>query len=1051
MIHIYYGRCGSGKTRALLQQVKAGADSGKRQIFIVPETKTFEMEKTVLQLFERGASPFVEVVSQTRLAHKILGPVPLIGSGGKALLTYKAVQNTASAMQYYRSAKNMSDFCSKLTEVFQELKSGGVSPEALLAEYEKGGIGDNIADIAVAYSVYCAELDKLGADDSMLLPLAAEQLGQSNALQGASLYFDGFSGFTYGERVFIERAATLAEELHIALLTDGSDSLFTEQNKTISQLVQLGSRTGQGVQKHHLTGQYGPEDILHLDHIYSFSTEQYAGQAQNIRLLKCPSAAEECRAVAAEIRRLATETGVRYSRMAVVCGKVEEYERLFAAACRDADIPVFVADKTQLLAKPVLAACIGVLRAVLYNFSYDTMFAFLKSGLLNIDINACYKLENYVIARGISGAAWGKAWQRPAVAFNQQATEAQLAELDSLNALRQQIMEPILQLKKALSAAKLGSEYVAALMGYLQAIGFEGGIVKKIRAYTASGAHREAAEYSQVYDILLEGLEQFETIAGQDAMSLKDFVGLVSLTLAQYSIAAVPSTIDQIELTGFRNLPSAHPDVLFILGATDVLLPPDSGGGTLISEAERYDLADRGIELALGSEEYQTELESHIYRCFTAAQKALYLSYPVLGKTGAEQRPSYLWDRVLQLCPGAQQITVKPRPLPAHPPVANQARGPVQNTELVRQLYGDKLSLSASRIEKINSCPYAYFMEYGLKAKPRQKIEFDARAVGSFLHGLVEQAVQAYIADKTVDLQGVIQAGARNYVKTLGAQEELSGKLKVLLDNLVKNATLIVAEIIAELEQSDFQPAFCEFSFGGEGGVPPYQFKKGEITVAVYGKIDRVDAYVKEGRLYLKVVDYKSGRKSFQLSDLLYGLNVQMFLYLMMLQQVERLPGFEQVAEKEAAAVLYVPLRNTFEAAAHDEEESSDSKREGYVLDEMDILSALEHPKDGKFQYLPVSLKKSGEFSARSAVLSGVEFGKIFTKIQKDLTKIADTILGGVLSPAPYRQGPDQLYCQYCPYHMACRFDSGDPKDKARVIKKLGTQETLERMEQHGG
>ena len=1050
MIHIYYGKSSTGKTTRLLEHIKNGAQRGKKQILIVPETKTFEMEKTVLGLFERGASPYVEVVSQTRLAHKILGQIPLIGSGGKVLITYKAVTNTISAMKYYKSSKNLSDFCTKLTEVFQELKSGGVPPEKLLEEYEKGGIGDHIADIAVAYSAYCTELDKLGTDDSKLLPMAAEKLAQSNLLQNTTLYFDGFSGFTYGERILIEQAAKLADDIYISLMTNGTDSLFTEQNKTIAQLAQIGQQAGQVVEKHKLTEQFGPKDILVLDHLYDFTDTPYEGTEQNIQLLKCPSPLEECQAVAAEIRRLATEQHIRYSDMAVVCGQVEEYERLFAMACREQSIPVFVADKTQLLVKPVLAACIGAVKAVLYNFSYDSMFSFLKSGLLNITPNQCYQLENYVVALGISGAAWGQTWRRPAVEFNQKAREEDLQQLTALNELRQQIIAPLLTLKQAFAQAKVGKQYIAAFRQYLEDIAFEAGLIEKIRQYTGAGAHREAAEYAQVYEILLEGLEQFLAISGEDPMTAKDFVNLLSLTLSQYAIAAVPSAIDQIELTGFRNLPAKHPQALFILGATDVLLPPASGGGTLISEAERYDLADRGVELALGSEEYQTELESHIYRCFVAAKQNLTLSYPVLGKGGEEQRCSYLWDRVLQLCPKAIQKTVTPRPLPEHDVIKNTARGPVADVGLVRQLYGDKLSLSASRIEKISSCPYAYFMEYGLKAKPRRKIDFDARAVGSFLHKLVEQAVKAYVQDNAVDMEQVLEQGAKDYFHQIGNQEEPKGRLKVILQNIVKNAALIVEEIIGELQNSDFQPAFFEFSFGS-GTVPPYEFQRGQVTVSVNGKIDRVDAYVKDNRLYLKVVDYKSGRKSFQLSDLLYGLNVQMFLYLMMLQQAERLEGFEDIAEKEAAAVLYVPLRNSYEEAVQDTEKRSKSKRDGYVLDELDILSALEHPQDGKFQYLPVKLKKDGNFDAYSAVLSGVDFGKVFKRIQKDLEKTADLILDGVVSPNPYQQGPDMSSCTYCPFQMACRFDSSDPKDKPRAIKNLKTQEVLERMDSHGG
>ncbi|MBR4878938.1 MAG: PD-(D/E)XK nuclease family protein, partial [Clostridia bacterium] len=863
MTEIIYSKNDGIKTDFMLNKIKENTENGKRQLVFVPETKTFEMEKSLLAMFESGGSQYVEAASLTRFASNLIKNKGLtfVSEGAKLLMCKKAVDKSKSAFSYYTKGYNNPSFYSKMLESIEEIAKSGVQAEELYNAYNKGNFKDDILDIASVYTVYEEELKNGGFAQGDILTNGAEALADLQNIPYDDIWFAGYTGFTHSEKQLINALMSKNADLHFTFMTDGKDSLFLEQNRSIFAIERECGKNGINCKKIHLEDSAEETDISFLaNNILSFGKQTWEG-SESIRFLEGANLGEECDFVASEVYKLTRESGIRYKDIVIACGNVEKYSSPLERAMNAYKIPVYASDKTELLAKPTVAALTGAVFAVRSNFNYESMFSFLKTGILDIDEEFICKLENYVLAWNIRGNMWSREWHNTITEYGEYQSEEKIKELEEINAVRAKIAQPLMALKDDFAQAEKGAQYVGAIRKYMENIGFAQLVQSKAEEYYEKQMQREALEYVQLYDIITDALLQFEQVAGEDEMNIVQFQSLFSLVLSGYSIATVPDTIDRIVLSDFRNTPLLRPKVLFVIGCNDGDFPPDGAGGSLISERDREELAQLGTQLSLTGEERQIEMESHIYRTLSLPTEKLYMSYSRADGIGNEQHPSYLMKKAEKIigvklenitdkkeqymlytrdtamllackyCSGIEDDVhysafehlknEKAEQFENIESIKAGKRGPIVSRDVIRGLYGKTANLSASRIEKIKSCPFAYFMEYGMRAKERKRIDFDAKSVGSFMHELVENAVKSYIEKGRDNLEDAIRASAETYISRVMKEGEMTAKLRVILENTVKNSYSIIESIIDEIEKSDFKPMFCELSFG-EGGVDGY-------------------------------------------------------------------------------------------------------------------------------------------------------------------------------------------------------------------------------------
>ena len=380
----------------------------------------------------------------------------------------------------------------------------------------------------------------------------------------------------------------------------------------------------------------------------------------------------------------------------------------------------------------------------------------------------------------------------------------------------------------------------------------------------------------------------------------------------------------------------------------------------------------------------------------------------------------------------------------------------------VRALYGDRFRFSASRIERMNSCHFAYFMEYGLRARVREKAKFDAPQIGTFLHFVLENVVWEVNARggfrqvEDDDLRQLTEKYIAQYAESeLRNFQDRSPRFRYLFDRLRHAAFAVVRETAEELRHSDFVPVAFELSFGDGGTLPAVSIREEDSELRIGGKVDRVDGWEKDGKLYLRVVDYKTGQKSFDLADVRMGLDIQMLLYLFMLQAEGEAHFGKPI---EPAGVLYFPARDDVLSAERNIPpeklsalRAASLHRTGLLLRDPAVLRAMEHEALERPVYLPMNVDKSGDLSGSLA--SARQLGQLKRYVDRLLHRITREIREGNIDADPVFRGPENGACRYCQWAGACHFEDGRGRDHRNYLRKVKPEEFWKMLqdEEEGG
>lgn len=1088
----------------IYSRVAEGISKGKKQLIIVPETHSHKAERRLLSECGNTSGIYASVMTFSRLALRALregGQHPLaVDAGGRVLMMYKAVKAVETALEYYKGAASRPDMLKGLIDVATEFRSCRIDPEALMENMEV--MSSKLRDITVIYSAYCAICSGLSACGSDELEISLPHIAGYSGIRDADIFIYGFEGFTAAEYSVLDKIIDGSRNLSIALDIGEDTQLFSEQLKTKSRLERLASA-------HALS--WSIKSPVHIekkeneclkyiaDKMFRFGEEPYYGCSQAIELYRCKDPSEECELVAGICRKLTLEEGVRLRDIAVVSSEAEQYEKHLENSFMRYGLPIYMSRKEDFLEKPAAAAALGAFRAIDDRMSFSSVLRYMKSGLVGLTRDEQELLENYAYTWQIKGNRWFSDWTMSFDGYDGKNDPEQLA---AVNRIRKRLTEPLRELKDALPPSAKACEYADIYKNHLQRIELERLIKERAGSLEAEGRSQEAAEYLQIYDVLSEALTQFYSVMSEDVLHRGDFFSLLQMMLSQYSIGTIPVSLDTVEFSDFQRASFGSIKYLFILGAREGALPPVVTGAGLLKERDRIMLETCGIELTQSDDERTFEYMSDIYQVVNSAVKHIYFTYPEKTFGGTESSPSYLIGLIEKAFPesffkSSEDIISENRLLAASPAFealclsdgtprwqaayeyfkgreqiglyeklkryASSGRGPVVLTKNIKALFGDTVYMSATRAEKISSCRFSYFLEYGLKAKERKQATFEATNVGTLVHYVVENAVRELSLDSSLDCVCVVENYVEEFLeKRLGGKEDKTARFIANYNAIRENILNIVNDIMDEIHCSDFKPIAFEMVFGGEERFPPYKVGNSDIALELHGQIDRVDGYIKDDILYLKVSDYKTGNKSFSLSDILDGINMQMFIYLLMLGGAPKDQLLSLAREKlqgdpsdiASCAALYIPVKSPFvEALPSTVEEDiekvrrSKVKRLGIVLSDKEIINALEHPENDEYRFLPVGILKNGGFSAWSKVITGQELGLLLDKTDNNLKTIAGMISKGSIEANPYAFGGGRSYCDWCPFRQACQFDTDMKRDQYRYFKSYKNDEVLTLLE----
>lgn len=1101
MVRFLIGRRGAGKSGRVLARMGEGA-AQRRQVLIVPEQYSHRAERRLCSVGGNSLSLQGEVLTFTRLANRVFSAAgglaqPTLDQGGRVLLMYLAVQRMGQGLTVYRHPSKKPTFLAGLLETLDECKSYAVTPQALTQAGQTlgGAAGDKLRDLGLILGTYDALCDQLGADPRDKLTRLAQTLEDSDWGTDWDFYLDGFTDFTPQQGLVLSQLMERANSVTFALtcdhLVEDEEGLgiFSPARKTAAYLLDLGRKAGQEVAVETLTSNGGDKDpaLQHLEReLFSDTPVAWGGPAPVV-CLKARDPRQEVEWAAAEMLRLCREEGWRWRDMALTARSFEEYEELAHSVFARFGIPLFLARTQDILEKPVMALITGALEAVQSGYRYEDMFRYLKTGLTGITDEERDRLENYVLTWDLKGGRWSqeKPWHMHPQGYGQSFAPADEAQVAQLDALRRRVVAPLEKLRR--DGGRTGRDRAMALYAFLEDIRLPQTLESRVESLRSRGELNLADEYTQLWDILVGALEECGRLLRDVEMELAEFAQLFALTLSQYQVGSIPVALDRVTAGSCTRLGYDSYKAVFFLGCDDKHVPACEGSKGLLTDDDRLALSQLGLTLAPRSADKLHREMTVAYEAATLPTLRLYLTYPTqLGRE--EGRAAFLIHRVLELFPGVGLSRVDPGQDPrlaavepamelaaAHPELrAALARDPQLAPRMERleqalrrergslspagvaALYGDRAPMSASRLDLYRSCHFSYFMRYGLKAQPRQRFDFDAPQYGTFVHAVLEEVLCAWDKSKTDEETRELtrRAMERYLAQDLGGLEDKTPRFAYLFRRLWRTVERVVENVTQELRRSDFTPIAFELGFGKGKDLPPVELKLDGFTVSLSGFVDRVDGWEHDGKLYLRVVDYKTGHKAFDFTDIFNGIGLQMLLYLFTLgDQGQTYFGKEVVP----AGVLYIPAREAIATGSWDMSEAERQAqvdkaltRQGLLLEDADVVAAMEGPSEEGNRFLPIRLKKDGSFSSDS-LASLEQLGKLAAHVDHILAQVARELKAGTVAADPYWRGGEHNACLWCPYHSACQFEEGVGGDCRRWTGSMGAREFWEALEDKGG
>lgn len=844
--------------------------------------------------------------------------------------------------------------------------------------------------------------------------------------------------------------------------------------------------------------------INHLEQgLFRYTQEPYCEEQDEIQIFEAVTPGEEAHQTGLAIHALIREKGLAYRDIAVITGNLEEYAPYVEAEFESLKIPCFIDRTRGIVLNPMIEYIKSALELYLKDFSYEAVFHYLRSGMSGIPREDIDELENYVIQTGLRGY---RKWSR---LFTHKTAAMQESEepLQKLNAIREQLMEQVEVLH--MGKREAAKDYVNHLYDFLVQNEVQKKLTEYEKGFEEQGDLTRAREYAQIYRLVMDLLDQIYGLLGEEMVSLQEFSDILEAGFGEIEVGTIPQNVDRIVVGDMERTRLKQVKVLFFLGVNDGNIPKSASKGGIISDMDREFLQESELELAPTPRQQMYIQRLYLYLNMTKPSQKLYLSYSKMNQAGKSIRPAYLIDTVRKMFPA---ITVQyPQNRDAIEQIVTPGEGMrylagqlreyaegalpreketefftiyeaygssdkrsfltqaafkrYQDTGLskavARALYGRHLENSVTRLETFAACACRHFLQYGLTLKEREEFGFEAVDMGNVYHAVLELFAGKLAESEYTWFDFPAEFGENAVKEALEAYAASYGD--TILYSNARNAyaitrmgrilTRTVLTLQSQLKKGVFTPDNYEVSFRFAEDLESVNVALSEQErMHLRGRIDRVDIAETEDKVYVKIIDFKSGEKQFDLAALYYGLQLQLVVYMNAAMEMEarKHPDKEVVP----AALLYYHIEDpTVESPVEltDEEINQQIqgklRMHGVVNSEPDIVERLDGYMQDKSDVIPVEKKKDGSFSARSSVMSGEELRIVSDYVSHKVKEIGLEILDGRIALNPYEKGQNDA-CTYCAYRKVCGFDNGIPGYEKRSLEDLDKTEILQRMQE---
>ena len=1091
MLKILYGVQPEENSRSILRQICENRRRGvARQILIVPEQASFDAEWKLCQAGGDSISAYAEVLSFTRLASRVFSTTGgvaarMLDKSGRLIAMAGALEQVRSRLKIYGRFIAKPEFLLQLLDIVDEFKSYGVNAGLLNSVYPhlSGQLAQKMEELRLILESYEAVCANAALDPADRLDRLVQALTESDFARERQIYIDGFSDFTAQERAVIVSLMQQAEDVTVSLCCDdpgGGQSVFAVTRQTAAELLRDAAQYQVSAQCLNIQpGETTRPAMRRLqERLFAPGEATEAAEDDAVSLYAAQDAYDECMHVVAAIQRRVL-AGSRWREIGVACADAQ-YLPILENLLARYEIPAYFAGNQDILSQGVIRMVLAALEAAACGMEPEAVAEYLKSGYAPLSRELCDRLENYACVWNIRGAAWERPFTADPQGYDRKPTPQSRQALEELNQARTAAVVPLLELKKQLLAAKNTGQQVLALYDFLERIQLEERLRQTARQLNLSGNLQRAQTCAQLYNLLIQTMEQIYGVLGNTVRTADEFRQFLSAALSRQSVGTIPAALDCVHVGDLSAMRYGAVRHRMVLGASEGLLPRAGVTGGLLSEQERKILKAEGLPMA-------PDAGQRLDRELLCAYQVLTSGTQTLEVTCRQGEESYLFTRIAALFDGCVKTgTVQALPVNVRQAARLAAAAPEEERQsllkrmpeltmptqtlqhqaayqmgvlggkTVEKLYGREIYLSASRIDKFAACKLAFFLQYGLQAKERRQASVDAPIFGTFVHYVLENTARQ--AEQEGGFRALpwqrVEAIARQYMErfteeTLDGLRQLPQRTAYLFRRSLGEVLDVVKELYGELCQSEFTPVGYEMFFGDGGQAAPIVIQGQKAVCKVSGYVDRVDLYHGTDGDYVRVVDYKTGRKDFDYTDILSGMGLQMLVYLFALEKNGKQLFGEPV---RPAGVLYFPARldvlsqsGRITPQQAEQERRKALRRKGLLLDDERVLQAME-PCQDKPQYLPYQYAKDGTRKGDLATCTQIQRLEDF--VYSSIAHMGDEILDGKVAPNPYSRGPEQTPCRYCAFYSVCHVRSGGAP--VRNLAKTDAEEFWRILEQGG-
>ena len=1088
MLRIIEGDLSSIAYDEVKREIKELTKAKKRVFLLVPEQQAVIAEKEIMRELAASASLTFEVTNFTRLANTVYRSLGGIAGeystrSKEALLMWKALTELSPVLKMTGGGEVNTGMVEKALAAVQEMKSIAATPETLYGLSEEPRISSNerlkgkLSDIARIMTLYNNLLvEKYTSTRDECERLAAKLSDNPDFFAGAYFFISGFTSFTEPQYEVLRallRASTVS--VHLPMSRRHYEFFeFSEIRKTKERLLSIADMAS--VKKEIVRREAEREGRNPLLHEICDLVWRNVGEIDNsclqnagdtLRIFEARDPYEECDFIAADIKRRVMG-GDSYSDFAVIARDSSKYVGLLDTSFDNASIPYFISQRKDVSSFEAVKLILSAFSAVCGGFLRSDVISYAKCRLSGIDTEACDEFELYTEVWGITGDGFLResGWNMPPDGLGAKMREGD-TRLKRINESREKLIAPLVRLRDNLSAAHTVREHARALFLLLRDLSVEEGLYKQSDELLALGESESAEACDKLWDIICSALDVTVEVLGDSEINAEGFINQLKVVLSEVDIGRIPAFLDEVTVGGADMIRLSDKKHVYIIGVNAGEFPRSADTGAYFSDRDKEILSSLGLNTDTDTDiPYAREL-FFFSRAIWTAKDSVTLLYRTRNEALGAAARSDVIDRIVKLT----KEKIQPRKISELPlsdklyfPAISleytercDVRGALCDSGLGREvaltssvienaghtltqstadaIYKGDIPLTQSKIEAYVDCPFAYYLRYNIRISENERAEFDARNIGTFMHAILENFFSEVREESlTVDeispdrREEMVGRAAKKYLSSVIDGTTETKRQTILLDRLERAALPVVNGLCDELSGCKFVPDLFELKIDkNDDQLPdPVEFvnDKGDSSY-VYGFIDRVDTYKSGEDVYVRVIDYKTGAKSFSPSDIDEGKNLQMFLYLKAIVDTKNETFKQRIGVGDGgrlipAGVIYVKTDLSDATVARPDPTAQDAAiakkqdRRGMILDDKESIDAMH--KD----YIPVKYTKTGEPNKRTAnnLYTLAEWDEMGERMSRKIGEITERMRAGDISLADSHGG---AHCDSCKFKPICR------------------------------